>query len=378
MMRPRTSIVVSAPLSIALTLALGTGCSQEPPPAPPAPPAPAAAAAAAPAASPAEALLARAKGLFATLPAQVDNPDNPITDAKVALGRVLYADTRLSKNHDLSCNSCHALDKFGVDVRPESGATSAGHKAQKGDRNTPTVYNAALHFTQFWDGRAKDVEEQAKGPILNPVEMAVLDAEHAVAMLTSIPGYEPLFKAAFPGETGPISYDNVGKAIGAFERKLTTPDAFDAFLGGKTDALDERAQRGLALFLDAGCVACHMGPALGGQMYQKLGLLKPYETKDVGRFGVTKNEADKFFFKVPSLRNVAKTAPYFHDGSVVSLTDAIRIMARVQTAKGEMTDAEVADMLAFFDALTGTPPADLIAPPTLPESGPTTPKPDPG
>lgn len=363
-----------ATLPALLTLVLVTACSQEPPPPPP-PPAPSAAPA--PVLSPAEALLGRAKGIFAPLPLQADNPANAITDAKVALGRMLYADARLSKNQDLSCASCHALDKFGIETRADSGGVSAGHKGQKGARNTPTVYNAALHFVQFWDGRAKDVEEQAKGPILNPVEMALTSGDQVVQILKSIPGYEPLFKAAFPADAEPITYDNVGRAIGAFERKLLTPSAFDAYLGGKTDALDATAQRGLALFLDAGCVACHAGPAVGGQMYQKLGLLKPYETKDTGRFEITKNEADKFFFKSPGLRNVTKTAPYFHDGSIPTLAEAVRIMARHQTAKGELTDAEVADLIAFLDTLTGTAPADLIAAPKLPESGPNTPKPDP-
>lgn len=294
------------------------------------------------------------------------------------LGRQLYYEKRLSKNHDISCNSCHDLANYGVDVRTPGAKTSSGHRAAMGDRNSPTVYNAALHFAQFWDGRAADVEEQAKGPVLNPVEMAMPDEASVLAVLKSIPAYEPLFKSAFPDDADPITYDNMAKAIGAFERKLVTKAPVDDFLGGKTDAIDTQQQRGLALFVDAGCIACHAGSNFGGQMYQKLGLLKPYTTADEGRFKVTKAESDKFMFKVPSLRNIAKTAPYLHDGSLATLEETVAMMAEHQTAKGKLTDAEKADLVAFLGALTGEIPQEYIKEPAALEAGAETPKPDPG
>ena len=328
-----------------------------------------------PAAEPAldvQALLTRAQGVFAALPDEVPNPENPISVAKVELGRALYYDARLSKNHDISCNSCHQLDRFGVDGEP----TSPGHRGQRGDRNSPTVYNAALHLAQFWDGRAADVEEQAKGPILNPVEMAMPSEEAVVAVLASIPGYPPLFAEAFPDAEEPLSYDNLARAIGAFERRLLTPSRFDAFLAGDPGALSDAEQRGLLTFLDTGCTTCHQGVGVGGAMYQKLGLVRPYPTEDPGRAAVTGNEAEKHFFKVPSLRNVTRTAPYFHDGSIGSLSEAVRTMAAVQLGR-DLEDAQVAEIEAFLGALTGEIAEERMARPELPASGPDTPAPDP-
>jgi cytochrome c peroxidase len=319
------------------------------------------------------ALRERARTVFGELPREVPNPDNPVTDEKVELGRVLYYDTRLSKNHDVSCNTCHLLDHFGVDGKP----TSTGHRGQTGTRNAPTVYNAALHIAQFWDGRAADVEEQAKGPVLNPVEMAMPSEEGTVAVLESIPGYAPLFAAAFPGDEPAITYDHMAAAIGAFERRLMTPSAFDAFLEGNDAALSDEQARGLEVFMDTGCITCHNGPAVGGRLYQKLGLVKPYPTKDPGRAGVTGDDADAQVFKVPSLRNVARTAPYLHDGSVAELDDMIRIMAEYQLGIEELDDERVAAIHAFLESLTGTVEASLVAMPELPESGPDTPAPDP-
>ncbi len=312
--------------------------------------------------------------VFQSLPEVVASEANPVTDEKVALGKMLYFEERLSKNQDVSCNSCHALDEYGVDGE----ATSPGHKGQRGDRNSPTVYNAAGHALQFWDGRAKDVEEQALGPITNPVEMALASGDVAVAVLKSIPGYAEAFAKAFPGQEDPITFDNVGKAIGAFERKLVTPSRFDAFLAGQDDALTDDEKKGLNVFMDVGCTTCHMGAYVGGAMLQKLGLHQPWPNlKDEGRFAVTKNEAERFFFKVPSLRNIAKTGPYFHDGSVASLDEAVRLMAKHQTTR-ELSDEEVGLVVTFLNALTGDlPGAELIGEPTLPESGPETPKPDP-
>lgn len=327
----------------------------------------------------AKALQATAKGIFGTPSAKSSSEDPTIEAARVTLGRTLYYDTRLSKNQDLSCNSCHDLANYGVDVREKDGArtaTSEGHKGQFGGRNSPTTYNAFFHVAQFWDGRAADVEAQAKGPVLNPVEMAIADDKAAEKILKSIPGYADMFKAAFPGDKAPITYDNFAIAVGAFERKLLTPAPIDDFMAGKLDALNADQLAGLELFT-ARCASCHMGPGFGGAMYQKLGLIKPYETKDFGRFEATKNEAEKYFFKVPSLRNIAKTAPYLHDGSIGTLKEMVSVMAEHQTAQGALSDAEMSHVLAFLNSLTGTIDAEYIAKPELPASGPKTPKPDP-
>jgi cytochrome c peroxidase len=318
------------------------------------------------------ALRTRAAAIFGELPAEAPNPDNAITPAKVELGRILYYEPRLSKNHDVSCNTCHLLDRHGVDGKP----TSTGHRDQVGGRNAPTVYNAALHIAQFWDGRAADVEEQAKGPVLNPIEMAMPSEEAAVAVLESIPGYAPLFEAAFPEEEKPISYDNMAKAIGAFERKLLTPSRIDAFIAGDDDALSDEQLAGLDAYISSGCTACHQGAAIGGGLYQKLGVIKPYPTDDHGRMEVTGKEADHQVFKVPSLRNIAKTGPYLHDGSIQQLDEMIRIMAEYQLGI-PVDDAQVGAIQALLESLTGAVDAELIAMPELPPSGPDTPAPDP-
>lgn len=366
------SLVVSTTLVGLALLGLGTSCKKEkapdatPPVATPPPTTPPTA--------PAPALdVTQVKAMFKPLPASFDRTDLPPTDAQIALGRQLYFDARLSKNQDVSCNTCHQLDKFGVDAL----SVSKGHRGQTGNRNSPTVFNAAGHLAQFWDGRAADVEAQAKGPVLNAVEMGMPDDGHVVAVLTSIPGYVDAFKVAFPGEASPVTFDNMAKAIGAFERRLVTPGPFDRYLGGDETALAEPAKQGLAVFMATGCTACHSGPLLGGAMYMKTGLIAPYaDTTDLGRFGVTKVEADRFLFKVPSLRNVAKTAPYFHDGKIADLPAAVREMARIQLGK-TLTDPDVEKLVAFLGALTGEPPAALITAPTLPPSGKKTPKPDP-
>lgn len=310
---------------------------------------------------------------FAPLPAKMESPSNPITPEKVELGRALYYETRLSKNQELSCNSCHQLDKFGQDGNP----TSPGHKGQLGGRNSPTSLNAAGHFVQFWDGRAADVEAQAKGPVLNPVEMAMPDEASVVAVLKSIPGYEPMFKAAFPGEADPITYDNMAKAIGAFERGLVTPSRWDKLLAGDAGALTAEEKAGFNTFVDTGCVACHSGTYVGGGMYQKLGLVNAWpDESDLGRYAETKNDADKMMFKVPSLRNITQTAPYFHDGKIATLEEAVKKMAWHQSGK-ELTDEQVKSIVTWLGTLEGTVDAAYVAKPTLPESGPNTPKPDP-
>lgn len=310
--------------------------------------------------------------LFKPLPGKVEvKPGGPEAE-RVALGRMLYYEPRLSKGQDIACNDCHMLDKFGVDNEPTSG----GHKGQRGDRNSPTVYNAALHFTQFWDGRAADVEEQAKGPILNPVEMAMPDEKRVVAVLKSIPGYVAAFKTAFPDQKDPITYDNIANAIGTFERGLVTPSRWDKFLKGDAAAITNEEKAGFNAFLEAGCQTCHMGVLVGGNLYQKMGLAKAYpELKDEGRAKVTKQEGDKFFFKVPSLRNIEKTGPYFHDGKVVSLDESVKQMGEYQLG-APLKDEQVKAITTWLKSLTGEIPADYIRKPELPPSGPNTPKPD--
>ncbi len=324
-------------------------------------------------------LRTKAKALFGVLPEVMESPTRKLTPEKISLGHQLYFDTRLSRGQDLSCASCHDLNGYGVDTRPEAieKGKSFGHRKQFGERNSPTTYNAALHVAQFWDGRASDVEEQAKGPILNPVEMTMADEASVVAVLKSIPGYEPLFKAAFPELSDPVTYEAMAQAIGAYERTLVTRDRFDKFLSGDDAALGPQEQQGLSDFIDAGCIACHVGPGIGGSMYQKIGLLKPYPTSDLGREVVTKNPADKYFFKVPSLRNVAKTAPYFHDGSIKTLPEAVAIMAEYQTPGGKLSDEKVKSIVTFLEALTGDLPTEKIGKPELPPNGPKTPAGDP-
>jgi len=308
--------------------------------------------------------------MFKPLPTEVPAADNELSEARINLGRMLYYETRISKGGKMSCNSCHQLDKYGQDNLP----FSPGHEGKLGGRSSPPTYNAALHIAQFWDGRAPSVEEQAKGPVLNPVEMGMPSADFVVEVLKSIPGYVDAFKAAFPGEADPVNYNNFGKAVGAFERKLLTPSRWDDFLKGKKDALTADEQKGWETFAKAGCATCHNGPAVGGAMYQKLGLVKAWpELKDAGRMEATKQESDKHFFKVPSLRNVTETAPYLHDGSVKTLEDMVAKMAEHQLGK-TLSNEEVSSIVTFLKALKGDIPKDFIAQPKLPESGPNTPK----
>lgn len=348
-----------------------TGCKGKAaaPPAEPAP-APSATVTAPP---PPRADRAQARAMFGALPVSYDPPAAAATPALVELGRTLYHDPRLSKNQDVSCSSCHGLTTFGVDGLP----VSKGHKGQTGTRNSPTVFNAAGHVAQFWDGRAADVEAQASGPVLNPVEMGMKDEAAVVAVIQSIPGYRAAFTAAFPGDAAPVTLDHIARAIGAFERRLVTPAPFDAWLAGDDAALSPAAQQGLALFMQTGCTACHTGPLLGGAMFMKLGAVKPYaNTTDLGRMAITRSEADRYFFKVPGLRNVAKTAPYFHDGAIADLPTAVATMGELQLGR-VLTPAEVTSIVSFLESLTGTPPADLVAAPALPPSGKSTPRPDP-
>jgi len=301
--------------------------------------------------------------------AQGENPNQ----AEIDLGRQLYYEKRLSKNADISCNSCHLLDNYGVDNLP----TSPGHKAQLGVRNSPSSYNAAAHIAQFWDGRAKNVEEQALGPILNPIEMAMPDRETVLAVLNSMPEYVAAFDRAFPKDSDPVKYENIGQAIGTFEKGLVTPSPFDRYLAGDTSALTSSQKEGLQVFTESGCIACHNGTYIGGNSYRKVGLVSAWPTqKDQGKFEVTGEDSDRMIFKVPSLRNVAMTAPYFHDGVVNNLEEAIAWMGKYQLGR-DLSDTQVKAIVAFLGSLTGEIPTDYIAEPELPPSTDRTPKPDP-
>lgn len=298
---------------------------------------------------------------FAPLPARMDTGDAPV-EAQVALGRELYYERLLSGNHNVSCNSCHPLNAYGADGR----RLSFGDRGQVGGRNSPTVYNAAGHVAQFWDGRAATVEEQAKGPVLNPAEMGMPDSGAVLAHLRGSPHYAAAFGAAFPGERQPVTYENVGRAIGAFERGLVTPSRWDRYLKGDSAALTAAERRGLRTFVATGCATCHNGAYVGGRTYQKLGLRAAWATADSGRFTVTKRPADLRVFKVAGLRNVEKTGPYFHDGSVPTLGDAVGLMAYHQLGR-ELTPRQVEDIVAWLATLTGELPADYIAFPQLPK-----------
>jgi cytochrome c peroxidase len=352
--------ILEASVLLALSLAV-TACEKAPPPAPPPAPAPP------PVVEKKPILDDAQRKQFQALPENF----GAATEAQIVLGKTLFHDPRLSLSQDISCNSCHTLSNYGVDGQP----TSTGFKGQKGGRNSPTVFNAAGHATQFWDGRSPHVEDQAKGPVLNPIEMAIKDDKAAVDILRSIPGYLPLFTAAFPEEKVAITWDTYAKAVGAFERQLVTPSRFDAWAKGDDTALTEAEQKGALKFMENGCMACHMGPLFGGNGFQKVGAVKPWPNdKDRGRKDLTKNDADDMMFKVPSLRNIEKTAPYFHDGSVASLDEAVKMMARHQLGR-ELSDEDTASIVTFLKTLTGELPQALIAEPTLPESGPRTPKP---
>ncbi len=271
------------------------------------------------------------------------------TPALVKLGKELYFEKALSKNNSQACNSCHRVDekRGGVD----NEATSPGAFGKRGGRNSPTTLNSGFQFAQFWDGRAADLAAQAKGPVLNPVEMAMPDEGEVVKRLGGMKQYGGGFKAAFPGDANPVTYDNMARAIAAFERTLVTHDRFDDFLKGSDRALTTAEQLGLKEFLSLGCTTCHYGPVIGGQVYQKIGLVKPFPTDDKGRSEVSKDDDDQFKFKVPMLRNIAITQPYFHKGQVATLDEAVRKMAWHQLGK-ELTDEQVKSVVTFLKTLT--------------------------
>ena len=295
-------------------------------------------------------LLTKASNYFksvSTLPAE------NITQEKIDLGKKLFYDKALSKNGTISCNSCHNLATYGVDNK----SLSVGDTKELGVRNSPTVIYSSLHSMQFWDGRAKDVEEQAKGPLLNPVEHGIPNARFLETKLRAIPEYQTMFKKVFPKEKEPITFDNLANAIGAFERKLIPKSKFDDYLDGNESALNNDEKKGLNSFIDNGCISCHGGVALGGQMFQKFGVYGDYakvtrsKKIDKGLFDLTKKEGDQYLFKVPGLRNVTKTAPYFHDGSVSSLNEAVKMMGKLQLNK-DISDEDANNMVAFLKTLT--------------------------
>jgi cytochrome c peroxidase len=317
-----------------------------------------------------KALLERAQAVFKPLPDLAEMQKvRPFTEEQVKLGQQLWYENRLSKGNTVSCNSCHNLATAGVDNMP----TSAGHKSQFGARNSPTALNAALLGSQFWDGRAADVEEQADGPLLNPVEMANATEADAAAKIAGIPEYQEKFKAAFP-EDGAVSFKNITTALGAFERTLLTPTRWDDYLKGNVSALSEQERKGVRAFMDNGCMSCHSGVNLGGTMFQKFGLVDgPYwkhiddPKHDKGRADVTKKAEDEFFFRVPGLRNVERTYPYFHNGSVWELDKAVNIMAKAQLGK-TLAPEDTENIVAFLKALSGNVPESARTMPELPVS----------
>lgn len=279
-----------------------------------------------------------------------DADKNPPAE-RVALGKKLYHDKRMSPDSSVSCATCHDLATFGVDNKP----TSTGFKGQKGDRNAPTSLNAFKQMGQFWDWRMKTVEEQATGPILNPIEHGFTKEADVVAILKKDAALVGEFKPAFPGDPDPVTLKNVGRAIGAFERTLVTTSRFDKFLDGEKKALTSAEKQGLIDFVETGCTTCHFSRQVGGQMPNKLGLLHPWKTEDTGRHRVTKEDSDQYFFKVPSLLNVAKTGPYLHDGSIESLDEIVEKMAWHQVGK-KLTAEKVKSIVTFLHALTGELP----------------------
>lgn len=303
-------------------------------------------------------------------PIQVIEPAIGLNPAQVELGKKLFFDPRLSKSGFISCNSCHNLSMGGTDNIP----TSVGHNWHQGPINAPTVLNASYNLAQFWDGRAADLKAQAAGPIANPGEMA---SNHSLAVdvVASIPGYAADFKAAFGSSE--VDIDRVTTAIAEFEKSLVTPNSrFDQWLKGDNSALNQREQAGYQLFKNSGCSGCHNGPAAGGSMYMKMGLIKPYQTDNPaeGRIGVTGNPADKYVFKVPTLRNVEMTYPYFHDGAAQTLAEAVEVMGRLQLGRS-FSDEENAKIVAFLKTLTGEQPQFAL--PVLPPSVAKTPAPEP-
>lgn len=312
-------------------------------------------------------LLKDARSLFALLPKDMATETRPITPALVELGRTLFFEPRVSVDGTTSCARCHQPQLYGSDALTKSH----GNHDKIGSRNAPTVLNTALQIKQHWSGNREDVEDQATRALTGAGSFGNPDFDAPMTRLKAIAGYQPLFKAAFPGDENPVTAANWGRAIGAYERTLVSRSRFDDFLDGKADALSASERTGLRTFIDTGCVACHNGVGVGGGEFKKFGVVEDYwkatasQPIDEGRGADTKKPEDKFIFKVPSLRNVAMTGPYFHDGSVASLEAAVRIMARVQLG-ATPSDKEVQDIVAFLGSLTGPLPANYATAPALP------------
>jgi cytochrome c peroxidase len=314
-------------------------------------------------------LMSQAKTIFGPLPSSMPSPDNPITPAKVKLGHMLFWEPRISNDGTVSCVKCHPMGLYAAD-----GLRKAiGNHCKEGARNSPSIFNAADQVAAHWIGNRTGVEDQAKQALIGPGAFGMPSYESVEKILKGMKGYVVLFQEAFPKDKDPVTVDNFAKAVGAFERTLMTPAPFDDFMNGNAGALTTQQKRGLKTFISTGCMTCHMSPYLGGKMFQKFGVFQPYEqyTKsaqvDEGHFTVTKNPADKFFFKVPILRNVAETPPYFQDGSVDKLEDAVVIMAKIQLAK-DLTDGQVGDITAFLKSLTGKIPELALTVPVLPSA----------
>ncbi|MFO1123964.1 MAG: cytochrome c peroxidase [Methylocystis sp.] len=306
----------------------------------------------------AKALLDDARRHFQPIAAPAPAND-PVTAARVELGRRLFFENRVSMDGNISCSHCHPADKQASDGLPKA----IGVFGKENPRNAPSIFNAALNFKQHWRGDRETLEEQAEKSLLGPVSFGNPDQATAMSKLKAIPAYADAFAKAFPGDKDPINSKNWGVAVGAFERTLLTPSKFDAYLAGDVSALSKQQQAGLRKFIDLGCASCHNGPGVGGNSFQKFGVASDYwketgvTTPDKGRADVTKNDADLYVFKVASLRNVAKTAPYFHDGSVDDLTRAVKIMGKTQLGQN-LSDNDAADIVAFLGALTGPLPAN--------------------
>jgi cytochrome c peroxidase len=325
-------------------------------------------------ASAADDLQQKAAAMFSAIPQYPPVIDgNEMTDAKIELGKMLFFEPRLSASHLISCNTCHNVGMGGHDYLP----VSIGHGWQKGPRNSPTVFNAVFNAAQFWDGRAVDLAEQAKGPVQAGVEMNSTP-ERVEDTLNSMPDYVERFRQAFPGQGSPVSFDNMATAIEAFETTLITPDSnFDKYLRGNTDALNAEEQEGLALFMNKGCVACHAGTNLGGQDYYPFGLVtRPGDDilppGDKGRFAVTATATDEYVFRAAPLRNIELTAPYFHSGAVWSLEEAVAVMGTAQLGS-KLEESDVASITTFLKTLTGNIP--VVQYPELPPSTDSTPRP---
>lgn len=295
----------------------------------------------------------------------VNIPKTPQQEAKIELGKMLWFDPRLSLSGKVSCNTCHDLSTNGADTKP----LSIGYAGRKGTVNSPTVFNAEKQIAQFWDGRAKTLAEQATDPITNPLEMA-MTPELAEGVIRSIPGYRPYFEKAF-GSKNP-TFSEIAEALAAFETTLTTPNApFERYLKGDKNALTQQQIDGLKLFRRSGCIRCHSGNLLGGTSFQKVGSVRPYVTDNSskGRMNVSGKPWDEMMFKVPTLLNVERTAPYFHDGAVKTLPDAVKKMADIQLDMN-LSEKQVEEIVAFLESLNGELPK--IEKPTLPPSGPET------